>query len=56
MTLTIQDDGDGLPDGFDIDKTKGFGLTLVKMLSKQLDGSFSMENSRGTRCKVEFDI
>ena len=35
---------------------KGFGLMLVKMLSGQLGGSFSMEKHKGTRCKVEFDI
>jgi two-component sensor histidine kinase len=56
VALTIQDDGNRLPAGFDINKTKGFGLTLVKMLSQQLGGSFSMEKRAGTRCKVEFDL
>ena len=56
VTLTIQDNGVGLPQGFDIDKMKGFGLTLVKMLGKQLHGRFSIENSKGTPCKLEFDI
>ena len=56
VALSIQDDGSRLPAGFDIDKTKGLGLTLVKMLSQQLGGSFSMEKGAGTRCKVEFDI
>jgi PAS domain S-box-containing protein len=56
VKLTIQDNGIGLPEGFDIDKTKGFGLMLVKMLSQQLDGNFSIEKHAGTRCKVEFKI
>lgn len=56
VTLTIQDDGIGLPDGFDIDHSKGFGLTLVKMLSKQLCGSFSMDKQAGSRCTVKFNI
>jgi len=56
VTLTVQDNGRGFPDGFDIDKSKGFGLTLVKMLSQQLGGSFSMENLAGTRCTVAFNI
>jgi two-component sensor histidine kinase len=55
VTLTIQDDGNGLPDGFDIQESKGFGLMLVKMLSQQLAGSFSIENHTGTRCTIEFD-
>jgi len=56
VTLTIQDNGHELPDGFDVKETKGFGLMLVKMLSQQLAGSFSMEKKAGTRCKVEFEI
>jgi PAS domain S-box-containing protein len=56
VKLTIQDNGIGLPEGFDIDKTKGFGLMLVKMLSQQLDGNFSIKKHAGTRCKVEFKI
>jgi PAS domain S-box-containing protein len=56
VTLDIRDNGNKLPAGFDMDKTKGFGLMLVKMLTKQLGGSFSMEKKAGTRCTVEFDI
>lgn len=56
VTLAIQDNGIGLPAGFDINKAKGFGLTLVKMLSQQLAGTFSIKKYLGTRCKIEFDI
>jgi PAS domain S-box-containing protein len=56
VKLVIQDDGNGLPDGFDINESKGFGLMLVKMLSQQLAGSFSIKKHAGTRCKVEFDV
>jgi PAS domain S-box-containing protein len=56
VTLTIQDNGNELPGGFDIEQTKGFGLMLVKMLSQQLGGSFAIEKHKGTRCTVEFDI
>jgi two-component sensor histidine kinase len=56
VTLTMQDSGDGLPEGFDINLSKGFGLRLVKMLSKQLGGSFVLENQTGTRSRVEFYI
>jgi two-component sensor histidine kinase len=55
-TLTMTDDGVGLPDGFDLEKSKGFGLMLVKMLSQQLGGSFSIKNDNGTRSTLEFDI
>ena len=56
VALTIQDNGIGLPDGFDINVPEGFGIKLVKMLSQQLGGSFSMEKHAGTRCIVEFNI
>jgi PAS domain S-box-containing protein len=56
ITLTIQDNGIGLPDGFDINEPKGFGLMLVKMLSQQLGGSFSIKKHAGTRSIVEFNL
>jgi PAS domain S-box-containing protein len=54
--LTIEDDGNTLPPGFDVKEAKGFGLMLVKMLSQQLGGNFTMEKDAGTRCKLEFNI
>jgi predicted ATPase/two-component sensor histidine kinase/PAS domain-containing protein len=56
VTLTISDDGVGLPEGFDMEESKGFGLMLVKMLGQQLGGSFSIETHNGTRSTLEFDI
>jgi two-component sensor histidine kinase len=55
-TLTIEDNGVGIADGFDAKESKGFGLTLVRMLSQQLQGTFTIEKHKGTRCKLEFDI
>ncbi len=56
ISLTIQDNGTGLPAGFDIIESKSLGLMLVKMLSEQLDGSFSIENNNGTKSTLEFSI
>ncbi|MCK5672505.1 MAG: ATP-binding protein, partial [Spirochaetales bacterium] len=56
VTLSIQDDGIGLPDGFNIKKQKGFGLMLVKILSQQLKGNFTIENNNGTKSTLEFSI
>ncbi len=55
ITLTLQDNGVGLPDGFDISRSDGFGLTLVTMLSEQLGGVFTIENHNGTKNIVKFD-
>jgi len=54
IILSVHDDGEGLPVDFNVDKSTGFGLILVKMLSQQLRGRFYMENNNGTRCIVTF--
>jgi two-component sensor histidine kinase len=54
-TLTVQDNGAGFPDGFDVKKTEGYGLMLVQMLSKQLGGSLIMENMNGAKSVLTFD-
>ena len=56
VSITIQDNGTGLPGGFDISESKGFGLMLVQMLSKQLDGSFTIESNNGTKSTLVFCI
>ncbi len=56
VTLTLQDNGNGLPEGFDVDTQEGFGLMLVKILSEQLHGSFIIEDNNGTRSTLEFSI
>jgi len=56
LVLTIRDNGKGLPYGFDLEKSTGFGLMLVKMLSKQLRGQLKMESEKGTKVTLEFDI
>jgi len=56
ILLTIQDNGIGLPEGFDVNESKGLGLILVKMLSQQLRASFKMESNKGTKSTLEFDV
>lgn len=40
--LEIKDDGIGLPEGFNLKKSKGFGLLLVDLLCQQLNGNISL--------------
>ncbi|MFC0512766.1 sensor histidine kinase [Mucilaginibacter angelicae] len=47
MMLTIADDGIGLPQGFDIKEASSLGMEMMKALSKQLGGNFTMENNDG---------
>lgn len=55
-TLTVQDNGIGLPEGFDAATATGFGLMLVGMLAEQLGGSFALHNDAGTRNVVSFSV
>jgi len=52
--FTVQDDGMGLPDGYELDSSKGFGHTLVNMLCRQIGARLSLESSGGTTCVIEF--
>ena len=53
-TLLINDNGPGLPEGFDIKKSKSLGLRLVKNLCKQIKGEFLTENNNGTQFMINF--
>jgi two-component sensor histidine kinase len=55
VTLIIQDDGNGIPEGIDFDNSKGFGLMLVGLLTRQLNGIIRIERSLGTRIHLEFE-
>ena len=58
-TLTVADEGAGLPEGFDINsKSHGLGMKIVNLLSKQLGGSFECASSPsgGASFLVKFRI
>jgi len=57
INLTVSDDGVGLPDGFDIDKTGTLGLRLIKILTEdQLHGTLEIISEKGATFNIEFDI
>lgn len=54
--LTMSDDGIGLPENININKTKSLGLKLVSTIVKgQLFGKFSHKNKNGSLFKVVFE-
>jgi len=55
-TLTIHDNGIGIYERIDSNKSPGFGLTIVRMLVEQLKGNFSMINDNGTKSVIQFEI
>ncbi|HLN95390.1 MAG TPA: tetratricopeptide repeat protein [Flavobacterium sp.] len=53
--LTVANDGETLPDGFELKNHSSLGLKLVSILSRQLRGSFSADTPDGrTRFLVVF--
>lgn len=52
--LKVSNDGEPLPDGFDVKSHKSLGLKLVSILSRQLRGSFSVEAGKRTNFIVSF--
>nr|WP_255709868.1 two-component regulator propeller domain-containing protein [Pontibacter harenae] len=53
-TLTVSDNGRGLPPDFFLREKKSFGLQLVSSLSKKINGSINHESNGGTKSTLFF--
>ncbi len=54
VCLEIKDNGTGLPEGFDIQSSKGLGLKLVSALATQLDAKLEVMGGEGTTFRLTF--
>jgi len=54
--LRIADNGQGLPADFDILQTSSMGFSLIRGLSKQLGGKFTIENKPGVSIVITFNL
>lgn len=55
VNLNYQDNGIGLPEGFDITKS-GLGLMLIDLFSKQLNGNYNIKSSNGFQFNMTFKV
>jgi two-component sensor histidine kinase len=55
-TLSISDNGIGWPPGFDPQDVKSLGMSLMKGLSKQLNGNLEISNGTGLRIRLIFKV
>ncbi len=55
VSIIIQDNGVGVPESVNVEKSTGFGLQLVMMLTKQLRGSIQIENVNGVKVTLKFE-
>ena len=54
IVLTVQDNGHGLPAGFDLKQAKSLGLRIVQSLAQQIGARFEMFSNNGTTCRLTF--
>lgn len=54
MILEVNDNGIGIPESFEMDKSDSLGMQLIDTLVKQLDGVIEVNRFNGTRFSIEF--
>ncbi len=57
LVLTVRDDGNGLPNGFDLDSSANLGLAIVRtVVQDDLRGTLSFTGGRGTTVTVRVPL
>ncbi len=56
ITLTYEDDGNGIPETTTLDNPKGFGMQLIDMLVRQIDGNIALSWNGGTKYVIAFTL
>jgi two-component sensor histidine kinase len=54
ITLTVSDNGVGLPANIDFNNTESVGLSLLNQLVKQIDGNIELHQENGTQFIITF--
>lgn len=55
VSVSVEDDGPGLPDGFDSGNSGGMGMNIIRILTEQLDGEHNFTSSEnGAKFSIEF--
>jgi PAS domain S-box-containing protein len=56
ISIEVSDNGVKLPSDFNINKTKGLGLELVRLLTNQLDGTIAIESDGETVFRISIPL
>ena len=57
LTMAVNDDGIGLPEGFDIGKNSNLGLQIVHTLvTDELGGTWDMQSENGTKVTIKVSV
>jgi len=56
VTILVTDDGEGLPQGFDLATNSNLGLRIVRsMVERDLRGTFDLVSNHLTQAVIHFD-
>ena len=55
FNLMVSDNGVGIPNNIDTEKSDTFGMQLIKYLTKQLKGTMELDKSNGTKYNLIFN-
>ncbi len=55
VSLSVRDNGGGLPPDFDAGPTHTLGMSLVQTLARQLGATLELHNDHGVRCDLLFE-
>ncbi|WP_440945774.1 PocR ligand-binding domain-containing protein [Methanosarcina sp. T3] len=56
FSLTISDNGKGIPENLELETVESLGLQLVNILVDQLDGNIDLKRDQGTKFLIEFRV
>ena len=54
VSITIADNGSGLPRDIDFEDSPSLGLQLVTVLTRQLNGKITLDNTKGAKYTLTF--
>jgi two-component sensor histidine kinase len=56
FSLTIADNGKGIPENMELESIESLGLQLVSTLVDQLDGEMELKRAQGTEFRITFNV
>jgi two-component sensor histidine kinase len=56
FSLTISDNGKGIPESIKLESLESLGLQLVNTLVDQMDGEIKLERAHGTEFRITFNV
>jgi two-component sensor histidine kinase len=56
FSLTILDNGIGIPEDLEVENVESLGLQLVGILVDQLDGEIELKREHGTEFTIRFTV